>query len=51
MTPVNPGPRVNSPAVEGRSSVSWDGTTLIFHSTRAGSADLFETTRARSAQR
>lgn len=48
-TPVNLGPAVNSPAVEGRSSLSWDGTTLFFHSTRAGSADLYQTTRARTS--
>jgi Tol biopolymer transport system component len=50
-TPVNLGPLVNSPAAEGRSSISWDGTTLIFHSNRAGSVDLFETSRARAARR
>ncbi|WP_411282273.1 TolB family protein [Gemmatimonas sp.] len=47
-TPVNLGPLVNGPLAEGRSSVSWNGTTLIFHSNRAGSVDLFETTRSRS---
>jgi Tol biopolymer transport system component len=46
-TPMNLGPLVNSTAVEGRSAISWDGTTLIFHSTRFGSADLFATTRGR----
>lgn len=44
-TPVNLGPQVNSPAAEGRSTISWDGTTLIFHSNRAGSVDLYESTR------
>jgi Tol biopolymer transport system component len=44
-TPENLGPAVNSAAVEGRSAISWDGRTLYFHSTRAGSADLYQTTR------
>lgn len=46
-TPVNLGPNVNSPALEGRSALSWDGRTLIFHSSRAGSVDLYQTTRNR----
>ena len=44
----NLGPNVNSPAAEARSAISWDGMTLYFHSTRAGSADLYQTTRTRS---
>lgn len=43
--PVNLGPAVNSPAVEGRSAISWDGKSLIFHSNRAGTVDLYEVTR------
>jgi Tol biopolymer transport system component len=50
-TPTNLGPAVNSTASEGRSTISWDGTTLIFHSNRAGSVDLFETSRQRSSSR
>jgi OmpA-OmpF porin, OOP family len=35
-TPVNLGPNVNSVAAETRPSLSWDGTTLYFGSTRTG---------------
>jgi Tol biopolymer transport system component len=35
-TPVNLGTSVNSPASETRPSLSWDGTTLYFGSTRTG---------------
>jgi Tol biopolymer transport system component len=35
-TPVNLGPNVNSAAAETRPSLSWDGTTLYFGSTRTG---------------
>jgi hypothetical protein len=48
-TPINLGPNVNSPAGETRPSLSWDGTTLYFGSTRpeseAASADIYVTTR------
>jgi hypothetical protein len=48
-TPLNLGPEVNSPAGETRPSLSWDGTTLYFGSTRpeseAASADIYLTTR------
>jgi hypothetical protein len=48
-TPVNLGPDVNSAANETRPSLSWDGTTLYFGSTRpaseAGSSDIYLTTR------
>ncbi len=39
--------QVNSTAVESRASMSWDGTTLLFGSTRAGegSADIYISTR------
>jgi hypothetical protein len=50
-TPVNLGPDVNSPAAETRPSLSWDGTTLYFGSTRAGGegdSDHYVTTRERS---
>jgi hypothetical protein len=43
--PVNLGPSVNSSAGETRPSISWDGTTLYFGSTRAGSADIHVTVR------
>jgi hypothetical protein len=33
--PVNLGDAVNSPAGESRPSLSWDGTTLYFGSTRS----------------
>jgi hypothetical protein len=47
-TPVNLGPNVNSAAAETRPSLSWDGTTLYFGSTRAGgegASDIYVTTR------
>jgi hypothetical protein len=44
-TPVNLGPAVNSPAAETRPSLSTDGTTLYFGSTRAASQDIFTSTR------
>jgi Tol biopolymer transport system component len=47
-TPVNLGSDVNSPAADTRPSLSWDGTTLYFGSTRAGgegSSDHYVTTR------
>jgi WD40-like Beta Propeller Repeat len=50
-TPVNLGPSVNSPASETRPSLSWDGTTLYFGSTRAGGdgdSDHYVTTRERA---
>lgn len=50
-TPVNLGPNVNSAAgAETRPSLSWDGTTLYFGSTRPGgegSSDIYVTTRDR----
>lgn len=51
-TPFNLGPGVNSAAgAETRPSLSWDGTTLYFGSTRPGGdgmADHYVTTRTRS---
>jgi len=49
-TPVNLGPDVNSSAAETRPSLSWDGTTLYFGSTRTGGgaegdSDHYVTTR------
>jgi Tol biopolymer transport system component len=49
-TPVNLGSNVNSPAAETRPSLSWDGTTLYFGSTRTGGdaegdSDHYVTTR------
>jgi Tol biopolymer transport system component len=45
-TPVNLGPNVNDvTAAETRPSLSWDGRTLYFGSTRAGSSDIFFTRR------
>jgi hypothetical protein len=49
-TPVNLGAGVNSAAAETRPSLSWDGTTLYFGSTRPGgegSSDHYVTTRER----
>lgn len=46
--PVNLGPAVNSGANDLRPSLSWDGTTLYFGSTRVGgegSQDIYVTTR------
>ena len=48
--PFNLGPAVNSSAADTRASLSWDGTTLVFGSMRAGgegSADVYMTTRTR----
>lgn len=39
-TPINLGPNVNSNASETRPSLSWDGTTLYFGSTREGGEGL-----------
>jgi len=47
--PVNLGANVNTSAGETRPSVSWDGTSLVFGSTRPGgegSTDIYITTRA-----
>jgi Tol biopolymer transport system component len=49
-TPVNLGSNVNSAAGETRPSLSWDGTTLYYGSTRTGgtaegSSDIYFTTR------
>lgn len=51
-TPVNLGADVNSPASETRPSLSWDGTTLYFGSSRQdsegeASSDIYVTTRER----
>jgi Tol biopolymer transport system component len=49
-TPFNLGPNVNTAANEVRPSLSWDGQTLLFGSTRAGvegSSDIFYATRDR----
>jgi ribosomal protein L24E len=44
--PQNLGPNVNSSAGETRPSLSWDGTTLYFGSTRVGGqSDIYVTTR------
>jgi hypothetical protein len=43
--PVNLGPNVNSVGAETRPSLSWDGRTLYFGSTRGGSSDIYVTTR------
>ena len=45
-TPVNAGTNVNSAARDIRCSLSWDGTTMYFSSTRAGSMDIWVTRRA-----
>jgi Tol biopolymer transport system component len=47
-TPENLGPNVNSSASESRPSLSWDGTMLLFGTTRPGvegASDIFFTTR------
>jgi hypothetical protein len=45
--PVNLGPAINSAAGESRASLSWDGRTLIFGSSRPGegSTDIYYSTR------
>jgi len=50
-TPINLGTDVNSGASETRPSLSWDGTTLYFGSTRAGSNDIYVTTRQKANDR
>jgi Tol biopolymer transport system component len=50
-TPINLGAPINSPAGESRASLSWDGTSLYFGSTRPGvegAADIFVATRTRT---
>ncbi len=50
-TPVNLGAPINSSAGESRASLSWDGTTLHFGSTRSGvegAADIFFATRTKT---
>src|SRR3989454_2800028 len=49
-TPVNLGAVVNTTAFDGGPALSFDGTTLYFHSNRPGGFggnDLYVTTRAR----
>lgn len=49
-TPINLGPAVNSASVEVRPSLSFDGTTLYFNSTRPGglgSSDIYVTRRTK----
>lgn len=49
---MNLGPNVNTAASETRPSLSWDGTTLYFGSTRPGGdgdSDHYVTTRERLA--
>lgn len=43
--PVNLGPNVNSASSETRPSLSWDGHTLYFGSTRTGASDIYVTRR------
>ena len=48
--PANLGPVVNSSTTDQRPSLSWDGTTLYFHSTRPGGSggiDIWVTIRTR----
>ncbi len=50
--PVNLGPLVNSSVTDQRPSLSWDGTTMYFQSTRpggSGGSDLWVTTRTKLA--
>ena len=48
--PLNLGDNVNSPAAETRPSLSWDGTTLYFGSTRStGEANIYVSVRDRLA--
>lgn len=50
--PANLGAPINSPAGESRASLSWDGTSLYFGSTRPGvegAADIFVATRTKTA--
>ena len=47
-TPVNLGAPINSPSGESRATISWDGTSLYFGTTRPGvegAADIFVATR------
>lgn len=46
--PTNLGPAINTAAGESRASLSWDGTTLLFGSTKPGgegSSDIYYSTR------
>ena len=45
--PLNLGTNVNSGSSETRPSLSWDGTTLYFGTTREGSNDIYVTRRSR----
>jgi len=47
--PVNLGAAVNTAAAETRPSLSWDGTTLYFGSTRAGDSNIYVSFRDRQA--
>ena len=49
-TPVNLGVPVNSSVLDARSALSFDGTELYFHSSRAGGSglnDLYRSTRTK----
>jgi len=45
--PARLGPAVNSPSLDARPAISFDGTELYFHSTREGKGDIFRSTRTR----
>jgi hypothetical protein len=47
-TPANLGPAINTAAAESRASISWDGSTLLFGSTKPGgegASDIYIATR------
>jgi len=50
--PVNLGPTINTSSSESRAALSWDGTVLVFGSSRpaseAGSNDIYFSSRART---
>jgi hypothetical protein len=50
--PANLGPTINTPSSESRASFSWDGTVMVFGSTRpgseAGSNDIYVSVRRRT---
>ena len=46
-TPLPLGANVNSPSQESGPSLSWDGTTLYFYTTREGTYDVYMTTRTK----
>jgi hypothetical protein len=45
--PVNMGDAINSPGMDMRPAISWQGDTMIFSSGRSGMLDLYQSTRSK----